>query len=62
MQYAISIALMICTGVMIQQQAYARNKNLGYDQERVVVVSGYNTRLGKRYKQELLKDPYNVPA
>ena len=37
-QFVLSILLIICTMVMAQQMRYLQNKNLGYDQEQVVVV------------------------
>ncbi len=57
LQYTASIALMICTGVMFEQQHYVRNRNLGYDQEQVVVVYARDKKLADRYKQEILKAP-----
>ena len=57
LQYTASIALMICTGVMFEQQHYVRNKNLGYDRDQVVVVYAKNKKLADRFKHEILKDP-----
>ncbi|MEQ9440334.1 MAG: ABC transporter permease [Cyclobacteriaceae bacterium] len=37
-QFAISIALIVCTGVVYQQLQYMQNKKLGYDQENVVLL------------------------
>ncbi|MBT4502774.1 MAG: FtsX-like permease family protein [Gemmatimonadetes bacterium] len=57
LQYTASIALMICTGVMIRQQNFVRHKHLGYDREQVLVVRTDGDKIARRYKQELLKDP-----
>ena len=38
LQYAASIALIIGAGVMIQQQNYVRNKNLGFNKSHVAIV------------------------
>lgn len=57
LQYGASIALMICTGVMIKQQGYLSSKYLGYDQEHVVVVPTQGLNTATRFKEELLKDP-----
>lgn len=59
LQYAASIALMICTGVMMEQQRFIRNKDLGYDKEQVVVVETRGFDRGRqaiaaRYKQAIL--------
>ena len=37
-QFVLSILLIICTMVMVQQMHYLQNKNLGYDKDQVVVV------------------------
>ena len=63
LQYTISITLMIGTGVMIQQQDYVRNKDLGFNKEQVAIVqvksSPFSAALpiAKTYKQEIIKDP-----
>ena len=56
LQYTASIALMICTGVMVQQQVFMQSRDLGYDQEQVVVVRASGEEVARRYKQEILKD------
>ncbi|WPP48829.1 ABC transporter permease [Catalinimonas niigatensis] len=38
-QFSITIALIICTGIVYQQLQYMQNKKLGYDQENVVLLS-----------------------
>ena len=55
LQYAASIALIIGTGVMIQQQDYMRNKNLGFNKEQVAIVQT-NWRTAKSYKQAIVND------
>lgn len=55
LQYAASIALLIGTGVMLQQQDYVRNKNLGFNKEHVVVIRA-NWRTAQSYKQTIVND------
>ena len=55
LQYAASIALIIGTGVMLQQQDYVRNKNLGFNKEHVVVIRA-NWRTAQSYKQTIVND------
>ncbi len=38
-QFAISIALIVCTAVVYQQLQFMQNKKLGYDQENVVILN-----------------------
>ena len=38
-QFAIAVALLICTGVVYQQLRYAQEKDLGFEGEQVVVVN-----------------------
>ena len=63
LQYAASITLIIGTGVILQQQDYMRNKDLGFNKEQLAVfqarVPPFSSALGvaKTYKQEILKDP-----
>ncbi|MDH5400820.1 MAG: ABC transporter permease, partial [Cyclobacteriaceae bacterium] len=38
-QFAISIALIICTGIVYQQLQYVSNKNLGFDKEHIIIVN-----------------------
>jgi putative ABC transport system permease protein len=66
LQFAISIALVIATVVVFEQTRFARNIELGYDKEQIVVLTGAPTRgLGAQWqtmKQELLADPEIVAA
>ena len=55
LQYAASIALIIGTGVMLQQQDYVRNKNLGFNKEQVAIIQA-NWRTAKSYKQAIVND------
>ncbi|MYF18418.1 MAG: FtsX-like permease family protein, partial [Gemmatimonadetes bacterium] len=55
LQYAASIALIIGTGVMIQQQDYVRNKNLGFNKEQVAIIKT-NRQLAKPYKEAIVND------
>lgn len=57
MQYAVSIGLLIHTSVMLHQLKFARSKNLGYDQEHVVVVRTSGVSIAKRYKDALVNEP-----
>lgn len=60
-QYVISIFLIVCTGVMLQQLDYLQTKPLGYDKEHVVIVSlgGGQDRaeVGERLRQRLTTVP-----
>ena len=37
-QFALSIGLLACTGIMMQQQKFISNKNLGFNQDQIVVI------------------------
>ena len=60
-QYVISIFLIVCTGVMLQQLDYLQTRPLGYDKEHVVIVSlgGGQDRaeVGERLRQRLTTVP-----
>lgn len=64
LQFAISIVLLVGTGVAFQQLQYMKNKRLGFTKEQVVVLP-IETRAGQQqyesFRQELLRDP-NVVA
>ena len=55
LQYAASIALIIGTGVMLQQQDYVRNKNLGFNKEQVAIIRA-NRQAAKPYKEAIEND------
>ena len=54
-QYALSIVLMICTGIMAQQLDYLQTKNLGYTSEQTVVLRNA-TRENLQRLREVLRD------
>jgi len=60
-QFAISIALVIATGVVLAQMKYASELDLGLDKEQVIVLQGApSTGFGSSYhtmKQEFLNQP-----
>lgn len=64
MQFGISIALMIGTGIVFDQLEYLRSKKLGFDKERVVVMQNAWLLRDQRhvFKQEILKQPFAVNA
>jgi len=56
-QFFISITLIICTLLVYKQLEYTRTKNLGFDKENIVVLSGLwklNEGEQKALKQELI--------
>ena len=53
LQYTLSIALMIVTGIMSQQLTYLLNKDLGYNQEQVVIVSTPTQETNERMKTQI---------
>lgn len=58
-QFAISIILMICTGVMFNQLQYIGGKSLGFDKEHIVTLPFYD-ELGPQYetfRNELMANP-----
>jgi putative ABC transport system permease protein len=59
-QFAISIMLLIGTGVVFQQLEYMRGKRLGFNQEQLVVLPIETRATQQRYesfRQELLANP-----
>ncbi len=68
LQYAASIALMICTGIIVKQQHYMRTKDLGFDKEQIVIVKvpGWTweavEQIAERYKQAVLTHSQIVGA
>ena len=64
-QCAISVALVICTGVVYSQLDYIRTKDLGFDAGHVVAVpltTGPATEAGRTYKELLRQSPYVISA
>ena len=58
-QFVVSIALLICIGVIYNQLDYLRNKDLGFEKEQVVMFNMYGNlfRQYPAFKNELLQDP-----
>jgi len=57
LQFAVSITLVIGTGIVSNQLSYMRDKNLGFDKEQMLLVPIRNNEIRKNYetvKQELL--------
>jgi putative ABC transport system permease protein len=57
-QFAISIVLIITTAVVFQQLDYMQKKSLGFDKDRMLIIS-YSTDVNKQYdalRTELLKN------
>lgn len=60
-QFVISIALIICTGVVYDQLDYIRNRNLGMDTERLVAVPLTFTPViekARMYRQRVKESPH----
>ena len=61
LQFAISIALVIASGIALSQLRYAQQFDLGFNREQVMIYRGNSqTGLGSSYatmKQELLRNP-----
>ncbi len=63
-QFAISISLIVCVGVVGKQLRYTRDRRLGFDKDRIVVLS-MDESMNSRYdaiRQELLAYPGIVNA
>jgi putative ABC transport system permease protein len=59
-QFAISIVLILCTIVVINQLNYAREKKVGIEKESVIVLSFSDENVRKKYeifRESLLKNP-----
>ena len=62
-QSAVSITLLIGVSIMILQQTYISNKDLGYTREKIAVirlsfiVHGVTEKVAKRYKQAIFSNP-----
>ena len=58
-QFAISIALIICTATVYNQLKYMQNKNLGFTKDFIVSIP-MNSELDKSFvdfKEEMMKNP-----
>ena len=63
-QFFISITLIVCTALVYQQLEYARNVNLGFDKENVIIISNAQW-LGEKaeaFKQDLLSHSQIINA
>ncbi len=58
-QFWISILLVICTAIVYQQIQFMRDRNLGFDKEKVIMVENMN-RLGNNVK--VMEDKLNASA
>jgi len=58
-QFAISIILIICTGIMTKQLHYTQNKDMGFDKDNVLLLNIYPKMYGQMesIKHELLQNP-----
>jgi len=59
LQFIVSIVLIICSIVTSQQLRYIRNKDLGFNRDHILIVSGWGLRPNfESIKQELLQNPH----
>ncbi len=59
-QFAVSVALIIGTGIVLNQIEYMKNKNLGFDKEQVLVALVQTPETAKSHqsiKAEMLRNP-----
>lgn len=65
-QFALSVGLISCTLIMYQQQQFIKNRNLGFNQEEIVVIptqtSYTEAELSQRLVKEFKQDVSNNPA
>jgi len=63
-QFSISILLIICTMLVYRQLQYTQNKNLGFDKEKVIVISNVDRLESNRkaFKDALQNDANIVAA
>ena len=54
-QFAISIILIICTGIMTEQLHYMQNKDLGFNRDNVLILNTFPKM--ESIKHELLQNP-----
>jgi len=58
LQFAISIAMIVCTTLVLKQMRFISNKNLGFDKENIIVVEN-GRQLGQKsraFKNEMLNN------
>ncbi len=64
-QFAVSIFLLIGTGIIATQLDFMRNKRLGFDQEHLIAIVSRNATLNEQFeavKSELLQNPNVLSA
>jgi putative ABC transport system permease protein len=59
-QFAISIMLIVGTGVVYQQIEFLLNKDLGYDADQMVIVPVFEIDAGVAFEEERLTDRYEA--
>ncbi len=64
LQFTISIALMVGTGIVYQQMQFIYRANLGYSRDQIISIQQNGSAVGraKTLKTELLRDPNIVAA
>lgn len=61
LQFALASILIVCTIVLICQVRYTEKKDLGFNQEQLILINIENTKMTVRFdemKAQLLKSPY----
>ncbi|MGF1511273.1 MAG: ABC transporter permease [Myxococcota bacterium] len=61
-QFAVSIALVVCTAVVFLQARFAVNKNLGFNKNGVVVVRGLSHKSVRSHVERLRQQALSVPG
>lgn len=58
-QFTISVALIVCMGIVYNQLEFMQNKDLGFDKENVVTLPSSNQIISnfQNYRQQLLQHP-----
>ena len=65
LQFSISIILIICTIIVVNQVNYMKNKHLGFDKEQVLVITMRTSNRPERFeslKNEMLMNPNIIRA
>ncbi|MCG8307945.1 MAG: ABC transporter permease, partial [Cytophagales bacterium] len=62
-QFAISILLIICTALVYKQLRYTQSKNLGFNKEKVMVISNVNRlKSNRKAFKDALQNDANIAA
>jgi putative ABC transport system permease protein len=63
-QFAISIGLIVCVGIVFRQMRFLQNVDLGYDRENIVMIPADNVvkRDWQKFKQRLINSPHILYA